>query len=236
MTTYVLVHGAWHGAWCWKRLVPILRAQGHTVFAPTLTGLADRAHLLDRNTGLTTHVDDVANLIRWEELNDIVLVGHSYGGMVISGVADRLHARIRTLVYLDAMLPADGQSSMDIMAPARREQVLVSANRDGEGWKVAPITAEQFAMKDPTDCAWVNRQCTMHPLKALQEKLSLAGNHLKVANKLYILAGEYPNSAFRPIYERLRGDAAWKLYSVPCGHDVMVERPHELATILLGAA
>jgi pimeloyl-ACP methyl ester carboxylesterase len=235
MTTYVLVHGAWHGGWCWKRVVPLLRAKGHTVFAPSLTGLAERSHLLNRDTGLYTHIDDVVNLLRWEELHDVVLVGHSYGGMVISGVAEREHARIRSLVYLDAMLPADGQSSFDIMAPARREMVLESANKVGEGWKVTPITAEQFCMKDPVDAAWVNRQCTMHPLKALQEPVRLSGNHLRVSNLIYILAGDYRPSQFAAIHERLRTDPAWRTHSVPSGHDVMVERPHELAAILLGA-
>src|SRR3984957_20745503 len=110
MATFVLVHGAWHGSWCWKRVRQALQAAGHNVFTPTLTGVADRSHLLSPDVNLDTHIDDVVNLIRWEELSDVVLCGHSYGGMVITGVADALSDRIRSLVYLDAFVPKDGEA------------------------------------------------------------------------------------------------------------------------------
>src|SRR5262245_14863398 len=121
MATFVLVHGAWHGGWCWQRVSPLLRARGHEVFAPTLTGLGERSHLLTREIGLETHVADVVNAIRWEDLTDVVLCGHSYGGMVISGAADRMADRVRSLVYLDAFVPADGQSIFDFMTAERAE-------------------------------------------------------------------------------------------------------------------
>ena len=124
MSTFVLVHGAWHGSWCWKRVRKALQDQGHQVFTPTLTGIAERSHLLSPTVNLDTHIDDVVNLIRWEELSDVVLCGHSYGGAVISGVADRIPDRIRSLVYLDAFLLEDGESLHDLLSEGQRQQQL----------------------------------------------------------------------------------------------------------------
>ena len=143
MATFVLVHGAWHGGWCWKRVRPLLESRGHLVFTPTLTGLGERSHLLARETGLETHIADVVNVIRWEELSEVVLCGHSYGGMVISGVADRVPDRIRSLVYLDAFVPSDGQSLFDFLPAehvkghprrgARQRRQLADAADPGRG-------------------------------------------------------------------------------------------------------
>ena len=126
MSTYVLVHGAWHGSWCWKRVRKALQANGHDVFTPTLTGLGERSHLLSREVNLETHIDDVVNLIRWEELSNIVLCGHSYGGVVVSGVADRVPDRIGALIYLDAFVLEDGRSVHDEVPPDQKER-----QRDG---------------------------------------------------------------------------------------------------------
>ena len=141
MSTYVLIHGAWHGSWCWKRVRNALQAQGHQVFTPTLTGVAERSHLLSPQINLQTHIDDVVNLIQWEELSDVVLCGHSYGGCVISGVADRIPDRIGALVYLDAFVLENGQSLHDTLPPDVKNKQLEAAHRDGEGWKVPPIPA-----------------------------------------------------------------------------------------------
>jgi pimeloyl-ACP methyl ester carboxylesterase len=138
MATFVLVHGAWRGSWCWKRVRTALQQQGHEVFTPILTGLGERSHLLSETLDLQTHTLDVLNLIQWEELNDFVLCGHSYGGMVISGVADRLPERIRSLVFLDAFVPEHGESIADF-AP-------ISGGGLIDGWKSAPISAEAFGV------------------------------------------------------------------------------------------
>ena len=138
MTTFVLVHGAWHGGWCWSRVARRLRAAGHEVHTPTLTGLGDRSHLMSRSVNLQTHVQDVANLLHWEELNDIVLCGHSYGGMVITGVANRLAKRIKSLVYLDAFVPENGQAVLDFMPADRVEQFYESVREKGAGWLIPP--------------------------------------------------------------------------------------------------
>src|SRR5689334_15631432 len=118
MANYLLVHGAWHGGWCWRRVVPLLRAAGHEVFTPTLTGLGERVHLLTRDVGLDTHAQDVIGVLEYEDLRDVVLVGHSYGGMVITAVAERAAERLAHLVYLDAFVPRDGQSQMDLLGPS----------------------------------------------------------------------------------------------------------------------
>ena len=130
MSTYVLVHGAWHGAWCWKRVRAALEKQGHQVFTPTLTGVADRSHLASPQINLDTHIADVANLIRWEELSNVVLCGHSYGGCVISGAADRIADRIGALVYLDAFLLENGQSLHDTLPPEMRDAQLDAARQN----------------------------------------------------------------------------------------------------------
>jgi pimeloyl-ACP methyl ester carboxylesterase len=144
MSNFVLIHGAWHGGWCWKRVRQALQAQGHEVFTPTLTGVADRSHLLSRAVNLDTHIEDVVNLIRWEELSDVVLCGHSYGGCVISGVADRIPERVGALVYLDAFVLADGENLLQHVHETQRNLLLEGAKNMGEGWKVPPSPAEVF--------------------------------------------------------------------------------------------
>src|SRR5215467_12577868 len=141
MTSFVLVHGAWHGSWCWKRVRRSLQSHGHEVFTPTLTGIAERSHLLTPQVDLETHINDVANLILWEELDDVVLCGHSYGGCVISGVADRVSDRIGALVYLDAFILEDGQGLFDTIPTEVREGQLELTRNSGEGWKVPPPPA-----------------------------------------------------------------------------------------------
>src|SRR3546814_883276 len=147
MTTFVLVHGAWHGGWCWVRVADRLRAAGHAVFAPTLTGLADRSHLLAPTVGLQTHIRDVAGLILWEELRDVVQVGHSYGGMVITGAADRVAERIRTLAFVDAFTPQHRQSAFDLRTPEANALVRDRARALGGGWRIPPTPAEAFKVR-----------------------------------------------------------------------------------------
>jgi pimeloyl-ACP methyl ester carboxylesterase len=234
MSTYVLVHGAWHGSWCWKRVRQALQAQGQEVFTPTLTGLGERSHLLSPQVNLETHIDDVVNLIRWEELSNVVLCGHSYGGAVVSGVADRVPDRIGALVYLDAFLLDDGRSVHDEVPPKDRNAQLEGARLHGEGWKVPPIPAAGFNV-NAKDAAWVDRQCTMQPLAAFQQPLRLSGKINAVKEVTFVVATGYGGSPFMPSYERAKAKG-WKTVSVACGHDVMLDMPEELTTILLNAA
>ena len=233
MATFVLVHGAWHGAWCWSRVRRALRAEGHEVFAPTLTGLADRSHLLSRDVDLSTHIDDVANLLRWEGLSDVVLCGHSYGGCVISGAADRAPQRIASLVYLDAFVLKDGESVHDALPPEARAGQLEGARAAGDGWKVPPISAEFFNV-NAADRAWVDAQCTPQPLATFQQPLRLTGALDAIADRSFIFASGWGPSPFH-YYDDAKA-AGWRTCDVPCGHDVMLDDPAFLTHELLAVA
>jgi pimeloyl-ACP methyl ester carboxylesterase len=235
MATFVLVHGAWHGGWCWKRVRPLLTATGHAVFTPTLTGVGERSHLLSRDTRLETHVTDIVNVLRWEELSDVVLCGHSYGGMVISGVAERMPERIRSLVYLDAFVPADGQSAFDFMPAERVQMFREGARTKGDGWRMPPVPAAAFKVREEHQ-PWVDQQCTPHPLACFEDRMHLTGARDRIARKTFVLAASYNPSSFQGIAERLRADPSWTVHTLPCGHDTMVDLPRETADILLGAA
>jgi pimeloyl-ACP methyl ester carboxylesterase len=234
MSTYVLVHGAWHGSWCWKRVRQALQAKGHEVFTPTLTGVAGRSHLLAPNVNLDTHTDDVVNLIQWEELSDVVLCGHSYGGCVISGAADRIADRIAALVYLDAFVLENGQSLHDTLPSEMRNAQLEAARQMEDGWKVPPIPAEVFQV-NAADRDWVNRQCTMQPLATFQQPLRLTGGIDRIKNSTFILASGWAPSPFPYFFEKAK-TKGWKTVDLSCGHDVMLDMPAELTRELLAVS
>ena len=235
MSTFVLVHGAWHGAWCWRRVERLLRAQGHEVFTPTLTGLGERAHLMSRQIDLETHIADVLGVLRSEDLRDIILCGHSYGGMVITGVADREPEHIAALVYLDAFVPENGECTLDLLPADRREQFDRGVRERGFGWLVPAIPAAAYKV-NAADQAWVDAQCTPHPLKCFEQRLALAGAHERIARRLYIRGALYTPSAFAPVAERLRSDPRWRVVDLPGGHDLMLDTPQELAALLNASA
>ena len=233
MATFVLVHGAWHGSWCWKRVRKALQAEGHDVFTPTLTGVGERSHLTSPQVTLDTHVADVVNLIRWEELTDVVLCGHSYGGCVITGVADRVPERLRALVYLDAFILENGQSLYDVLPRAVSEGQAGGARESGDGWRVPPISAEFFQV-NPADMAWVDRQCTPQPLATFQHRLRV-DNVFPASKITHILATGWQQSPFSPFHE-IAKRKGWKTLTIDCGHDVMLDKPAELAAMLRSAA
>jgi pimeloyl-ACP methyl ester carboxylesterase len=235
MTVFVLVHGAWHGGWCWSRVARALRGAGHDVHTPTLTGLGERVHLMNRGVNLETHVEDVVRLFEAEELSDAVLCGHSYGGLVITGAADRIPDRLRSLVYLDAFVPADGQAGIDFQPPERVAQFRSEAESKGGGWLIPPIPASRFKV-NPADQAWVDRRCVPHPLACFEQKLRLTGADARVPRRVFIKAGAYVPSPFDTTFARVQRDSAWRAHSLPCGHDVMVDMPEELATLLTQSA
>jgi len=229
MTDYILIHGAWRGSWCWTRVRRLLAAAGHQVFTPTLTGLGERSHLLSRDVGLDTHVADVANLMIWEDLRDVVLVGASYGGAVVRHVADRMPDRIRSLVYLDAFVPENGKALFDYM-PDSGESMRQLAVAHGDGWKIPPIPASVFAV-NAADAAWVDRQCTMHPLSSCEAPARLSGACDGIANIGYILASGH-DGPFGQFYAKAR-ERRWWLEKLACGHDVTLDMPNELTALLL---
>lgn len=231
MATFVLVHGAWRGSWLWKRVRIRLQAGGHQVFTPTLTGLADRSHLLAQDITLETHIEDVVNLFRWEELGDVILCGHSYAGSVVSGVADRIPDRIAALVYLDAFLLEDGECLYDTLPPAHREAQLTEAREHGDGWRVPPIPAAAFNV-NAGDRDWVDAQCTPQPIGTLQQPIRLSGQGARVGNVSYILASDFPDSPFQAFCERAR-ERGWKVLGIASGHDAPLDKPDEVTRMLL---
>jgi pimeloyl-ACP methyl ester carboxylesterase len=226
--TFLLVHGAWHGGWCWRRVADLLAARGHRVLAPTLTGLGERSHLMNGSINLATHIADVVNVIRWEGLQDFVLCGHSYGGMVVSGVAEQVSS-IAAIVFLDAFVPESGDSLVGATSAASREAIEAAAK---SGSLTVPPRPAAFFHVNEADRAWVDAMCTPHPLATLLDKIALTGARDRIAKKAYVRAQHYPNPGFDAAYARLQSDPAWRVYTLPCGHDVMVDMPERLAEIL----
>jgi pimeloyl-ACP methyl ester carboxylesterase len=231
--TFVLVHGAWHGGWCWRRVADLLEKQGHKVFTPTLTGLGERSHLLRAGINVSTHVTDVVNVLKWEGLKDVVLCGHSYGGMVVSGVAEQAAAAIGSIVFLDAFVPENGDSMAGLTSDAVRAQLKTASERGDLGVPARPAAAFLVNEKDQ---AWVDALCVPQPIGTMTEVLKLTGARETIAKKSYIRAGAYPNPGFDKALARVQADKSWRVYSVPCGHDVMVDMPERLAEILLEVA
>ena len=231
--TFVLVHGAWHGAWCWRRVSDLLERKGHKVFTPTMTGLGASSHLLTKDVNLTTHITDIANVIKWENLSNIVLVGHSYGGFIISGVAEQLADKVASIVFLDAFVPDNGDAMADLTSQVVRDGLKSATERGDLG--VPPRPAAAFLVNDK-DQAWVDALCTPHPVGTMTEKIKLTGALDRIGKKSYIRASAYPNPGFDKALVRVKADRAWRSYEVPCGHDVMVDMPQRLAEILLEVA
>jgi len=227
------VHGAWHGGWCWRRVGDRLQKAGHRVFAPTLTGVGERRHLLSAEVDLETHIRDILGVLEAEELESVVLVGHSYAGLVISGVAARAKERIRQLVYQDALLAEDGQSWAEAFPPdiaeARRKGATIT-----NGVKTIPAPdPEIYGFADPADTVWVRRRMTPHPYASFEQKSCLNGPLGNGLPRLYIDCTAPPIAALATIKDRYRGRPEWPFVELKTGHDAMVSAPEEFARLLL---
>lgn len=238
MSTFVLVHGGWHGGWCWKYVTPLLRAAGHEVYTPTLTGLGERVHLARPEVDLTTHVRDVVNVLEYEALRDAVLVGHSYGGMVITGVAAAVPDRLAHLVYLDAFIPADGQSLMGLMAPERVQVIGEMVRATGDGWRLAgpgpfsreALVRESYGVTDEADVRWIVDRLVDQPFGTFTEPVSAANPAAATLPRTFIHCTGW--HAFDREAKQAR-QSGWRVHALPTGHDAMVTMPHELAALLL---
>lgn len=231
MTTFVLVHGGWHGGWCWRQVAPSLLAGGHDVHCPTLTGLGDRTHLGRPDTGLATHVDDIAAVLELDDLRDVVLVGHSSGGAVITGVAQRCAERLRELVYLDAFVPSPGQSIMDLLRPERREHLLRLV--DGKGRIVLDRDAamDGWGVTGDADRSWVRPRLRPHPVGALAD--ALPPEPLPDLPRRYVHCTVKPSGdSFSGFADAARTDPSWRLDVLDAGHDAMVTEPAAVAALL----
>ncbi len=230
METFVFVHGSWHGGWCWQKLAPLLRQAGHAVYTPTLTGLGERSHLLTREVGLYTHIRDIVQVLEYEDLRQVILVGHSYGGAVISGVAEELAHRLARLVFLDAVMPEDGQSVFDSL-PALRESFEKRALPGG--WLDAPLDPEVMGVTDVDEENWMKARLCPMPFLTHQEPIRLLNADAKRLPHSYVRCTQWP------LTEALAQRAiamGWEYHEVHCGHDAMVIAPQELAQVLLACA
>ncbi len=242
MANFVLVHGAWHGGWCYRDTAAALRQAGHQVFTPTHTGVGERAHLASEAITLETHVRDVAGCIEAEELDKVILCGHSYGGMVITQLADRLGDRVSAMVYLDAFVPEHGDSLISLLDTALPPEVAEQfiggfrgAAQEGGSGMMQPIPAEMFGILEQNR-PWVERRCVPQSLATFEMPVLLSGGTDSKVKKVFILADNWDPSPFRYFADKYTNVAGWDVITMPSSHDVMVDMPEELAAELLKLA
>ncbi len=235
MATFVIVHGAWGGAWSWnKYIVPMLRKAGHDVYPVTLTGLGERTHLSSPEVSLDTHIQDVVNVLFYEDLHDVILVGHSYGGNVITGAADRALERLQQLVYLDAATPSDGQASADSF-PGRRQQIEEQAQRDGDGWKIAPGDAPPDQRAEINE--WARPRRSPMPIKTMTTPVKLTRGETTLPRSfVYCTVGKEPGSPQATRADRVRNDPRWRFFELNTGHNLHYSAPRETVEILVQLA
>ena len=221
MANVVLIHGAFHGGWCWREVGSRLRGDGHQVFSPTLTGLGERAHLIGPEVNLDTHIADIVNTVDSEELDDAVLVAHSYGGMPMTGAADCLADRLSALVFFDAYTPEDGESSMSVRSTVPGH---VPLEEPTDGYSVPALKAETFGLSgDLAD--WADRRLTPHPLASITQPIRLSGAWQQVKRKIYIRMASYPAPHFDRYYEAANAAPDWTAIRRDGPHDAMITEP-----------
>jgi pimeloyl-ACP methyl ester carboxylesterase len=230
MATFVVAHGAWSAGWAWKKMRPRLRERGHDLYTPTYTGLGERVHLASPSIDLDTHIQDVCGVLTMDDLRDVVLIGHSYGGMVATGVADRETRRIAQLVYLDAFVPHDGQSVFDLHSPDVRDRMLHAAEVDGEEWLVPPNPPPPDT--PAADLAWMAPRRVPHPLSTFQQPIRLSGAVDRLLRTYIYCLRPGPGDTFRQFAQRARTDANWQYREIDSSHNPHITAPDELATIL----
>lgn len=216
--TFVVAHGAWTGGWSWQRVVDRLQARGHRVLVPTLTGLCERSHLAGSGVNLDTHIADIVNEIIWKDLQGIVLVGHSYGGIVAMGVAEQVADRIASFVFIEALVPADGQSFADLAPGWELEGTLTEA---------PPSVPGDY--RNEADRLWVDSKATSQPTATITQKLRVTGAYQRIPKKAFIVAKD---GGFMETANRFRSDPTWIVREIASGHDVPIDAPEELTAML----
>jgi pimeloyl-ACP methyl ester carboxylesterase len=231
MATIVVAHGAWSAGWGWRKMRPLMQAAGHTLVTPTYTGLGERAHLSNPEIDLDTHIEDMLGVLFYEDLSNIILIGHSYGGMVATGVADRARDRVEKLVYLDAFAPDDGQSAFELMPAERAELMRVSAADQGGGWSIPP---NELAPDTPADdVAWMTPRRMPQPIKTFETKLSLTNGPLTLPRHYIYCERAGPYDHFRPFLERAEREG-WGVSKIDASHSPHITAPQLLMSVLEG--
>ncbi len=241
MATFVLIHGAWHGGWCWWKTAPLLRQAGNLALTPSLTGLGDREHLArlmpPAVLNLDLHIRDITELLAANDLRDVILVGHAYAGMVITGVAELAPERIASLVYVNGVAPSDGEAMVDQLEVVRGPQFVANVRRhiaDGEPFLPAPTNAEEIAQRwsitEPDDQAFMLPRLSPQPTLTFSQPVKTGNPAAESLGREFVLCSE---SGFEPVAERAAA-SGWRVHHIDTGHDPMVTAPAELASILLG--
>ena len=242
--TFVLVHPAWFGGWCWKKVASLLRARGYEVHTPTLTGLGDRAHLARPEIGLNIHIEDVTQLLMYENLSGVVLVGNSSGGMVITGVADRVPELIAHIVYLDAFVPQDGQSMLDIIPPDRRPPMEELVQKEGQGWLVpqfAPppwekLVPELWRITDEADLRWVLPRLRPTPFGHFKEPVSRKNTAAEKLPRTYVRCVQWLNAVYDRYAETAQRTPGWRYHELATSHLPYITHPQQVADVLYEVA
>jgi len=226
MSTFLVAHGAWAAGWAWKKMPPLMNAMGHRFITPTYTGLGERVHLSDPSINLDTHIQDIIGVIEYEDLQDFILLGHSYGGMVATGVADRKADRISRLIYLDAFVPRDGQCLFDLVSPENRERSIKLAASQGEGWLVPPNPMP--ADTPEQDRRWADPKRVPLPIMTVQQPLRLSHDPLPVPIS-YIYCTR--DNTFEPFALRAQKEG-WDYHELDSSHNPHITIPSDLAVLL----
>ncbi|MDB5608828.1 MAG: esterase [Bradyrhizobium sp.] len=224
---FLVCTGAWSAGWAWKKMHPLMSAAGHRLVTPTYTGLGEREHLANPSIDLETHIQDILNVVRYDDLRDIVLIGHSYGGMVATGVADRARDRITQLIYLDAFVPRDGQSLLDLNEPAR--QRMLELAKSGDGWRIPPNPTPPDT--SPADLEWLTERRVDMPIKCFEMGIKL--HREPTLPRSYIYATRIaPTDTFGQFAKRAKSESGWRYYEIDASHSPHVTTPETLMPLL----
>ena len=230
MARFLVAHGAWSAGWAWRKMRPLLHNRGHELFTPTYTGIGERVHLSAPEVGVENHIADILGVIQFEDLRNIFLVGHSYGGMVATAVADRVPERLAEIVYLDAFVPGDGQSLFDLQSAEGRARMREDARRVGDGWRIPPNPLPPDMSE--TDVAWVVPRRVMQPLKTFEEPVHLSGAGKGLPKTYIYCTRPAPGDIFRQFADRARSERGWRYFEIDASHSPHITAPDALATLL----
>jgi pimeloyl-ACP methyl ester carboxylesterase len=229
MATFLVAHGAWSAGWAWKKMRPLMAAAGHTLLTPTCTGVGERVHLANPAIDLDTHIQDIVAVFEIEDLRDVLLIGHSYGGMVATGVADRLRGRIAQLIYLDAFVPQDGQSLLSLQPPEMRERMLALTSSTGEGWRVPPNPMPPDTPE--ADVAWAQGRRFPQPIKTFEQPITLSGREPPPRSYIYCTRAA-PGDVFGQFAARARREPGWRYFELDASHNPHITIPEALMALL----
>jgi len=230
--TFLVCHGAWSAGWAWKKMHPLMQAAGHRLITPSYTGLGERAHLANPSIDLEAHIQDVLAVIKYEDLSDIVLLGHSYGGMVATGVADRARERVAQLIYLDAFVPRDGQSLFDLNEVAIEK--MREAARNGDGWRIPPMPTPPDT--SPADVEWLTARRIDMPLKCFEQRLKLQHGEPALPRSYIYATRITPADTFGQFAKRTKNEAGWRYFEIDASHSPNVTAPEALMALLMEIA